>query len=297
MTQGVRRIVARAYAKVNLGLEILGRRPEGYHEIATVLHEIDLHDSFVWTDTGRPFAYVGPPGIDPSDDLVRRVLEMAPDRGGWTGTLRVRKRIPIAAGLGGGSSDAALALRLALRDVDHTELALRARVLGSDVPFFLRGGTALATGTGTTLEDLPSPRMWFLIVVPEVAIAAKTAGMYARLTTADFSDGSAIWGIVDALRHGAPPVHLPNTFLRHVPASPSFERARAALAAVAPEYTLSGAGPALFAIVGSRDVAGELAARIPAEAGRIIIARSLKRTDDGVARLAAALRGTIVAEQ
>ncbi|RIK40220.1 MAG: 4-(cytidine 5'-diphospho)-2-C-methyl-D-erythritol kinase, partial [Chloroflexi bacterium] len=165
---------AHAFAKLNLGLHVCGRRSNGYHEVATILHEISLADRFVWTPTGGPFRYAGSDALAPDVDIVRTILDAAPDRDRWTGTLRLCKHIPMSAGLGGGSSDAALALRLAFPERTLTDLVELAAEYGSDVPFFVRGGTALATGTGTTLRQLRSGRYWFVVVVPPLEIANKT---------------------------------------------------------------------------------------------------------------------------
>lgn len=191
MTQPTR-LHAVAPAKVNLGLEVVGRRPDGYHELVSLFQAVSLFDEFEWKDTSEAFSYESPPGVSPESDLVARALSDAPDRDSWTGRLRVVKRIPIAAGLGGGSSDAAFALRLAFPRASSTELHERAAALGADVPFFLRAGTALATGIGTTLEWLPTTQLWLVLVTPPLVIERKTAVLYGGLEPEDFSDGSAV---------------------------------------------------------------------------------------------------------
>lgn len=288
-------IVLRSRAKLNLGLEVLGRRDDGYHEIITILHEIDLHDRFIWSATGEPFEYVSPPEVDAERDLVRRALDLAPDRSGWTGTLRLEKRIPVSAGLGGGSSNAALALRLAFPGPVDAALLERAGHLGSDVPFFLHGGTALATGSGTTLQRLPSPKWWFVIVVPDVLLAAKTASMYGRLSPNDFTDGSATRATAEAMLNGTSLRHdFPNTFLAHVRDSRAFGIAHQWMHEVFGGCMLSGAGPTLYTVLPTRGAAAEAAARLPAALGRMFVESSAAERDDArVAALADALRGTI----
>lgn len=162
-----------AFAKVNLGLQVLGRRPDGYHEIRSVLQTVSLAD--------RLEIGLGGPGIalevdDPalpsgSENLVfraaERLLAHLPAPPGLK--LRLIKKIPAGAGLGGGSSDAAAALV----GIDHllglgtpaSVLLAHAAALGSDVPFFLTGGTALATGTGTDIAPLPEPPGRELLIV------------------------------------------------------------------------------------------------------------------------------------
>src|SRR5262245_25790360 len=100
-----------APAKLNLGLEVVGRRRDGLHDLITILQAVSIFDRLTWTATGRPFEYAGPPGLAREDDLTWRAFQSAADIADWTGRLTLTKGIPVAAGLGGGSSDAALALR------------------------------------------------------------------------------------------------------------------------------------------------------------------------------------------
>lgn len=188
-----------APAKVNLGLEIVDRRADGYHDLVTIFQAVSLYDLFEWTATDATFIYTGPPDVPAESDLVARVLASAPDRASWTGHLRLVKRIPMAAGLGGGSTDAALALRLAFPQSSPEELHERASALGADVPFFLRGGSALATGTGTTLIELPTSHCWLVLVTPTLVIERKTAVLYGGLEQGDFSDGTRVLAVAAEL--------------------------------------------------------------------------------------------------
>jgi 4-diphosphocytidyl-2-C-methyl-D-erythritol kinase len=144
-----------AHAKLNLSLEVHGRRPDGLHEITSALQAISLHDLLIVEPAGRTELWGGQPN---QDDLVlraQRALEEAAGRP-LPARFRLVKRIPVGAGMGGGSSDAAATLRalssLYGLDLDLTPLAAG---LGSDVSFFLQGGAALATGTGENLSPLP----------------------------------------------------------------------------------------------------------------------------------------------
>ena len=153
-----------APAKLNLGLEVLGRRADGYHDLATVFLTVSLCDELSVAATPGPRIGLECSGSDvpPQENLVWRAAEamqqVAPGHGVL---LKLEKRIPIAAGLGGASSDAAATL-LALRDhwqvaVTDDALAEMALDLGSDVPFLLRGGCALGRGRGEVLQRLPLP--------------------------------------------------------------------------------------------------------------------------------------------
>ncbi|MGH9173909.1 MAG: 4-(cytidine 5'-diphospho)-2-C-methyl-D-erythritol kinase, partial [Vicinamibacterales bacterium] len=294
-----RRLHAVVPAKINLGLEVVGRRPDGYHELVTILQTVSLFDRFEWTATGSEFEYEGPADVPVATDLVRRALAGAPDRENWTGRLRVVKRIPVAAGLGGGSADAALALRLAFLDADDGELEQRAAELGADVPFFIGGGTALATGTGTTLTRLATPRLWCVLVTPDVEIAEKTRALYDGLEPHDYSEGAIVRDIMATLAIGnslilSPPNAFSRRLLRYPVIRYAYDRLGQAGASI---ISVSGAGPTLYALTESyaeaARIAGNLAGTAP-DAGEIRVVRTVAewgRTASIVAMAAAIRRG------
>lgn len=156
--------IVAAHAKINLSLDILGRRPDGYHELDTVFQRLALHDTIVlwpWADgtlveCDRRDLPAGPANLAyRAAEILRREYGRAPGV-----RLRIRKRIPVAAGLGGGSADAAAVLRALpefwrLPAPDDARLHALARELGADVPFCLAGVTARARGVGDVLERLP----------------------------------------------------------------------------------------------------------------------------------------------
>jgi 4-diphosphocytidyl-2-C-methyl-D-erythritol kinase len=277
-----------------LGLEIVGRRSDGYHNLVTIMQSIDLLDWLVWTETSSSFEYDGPRDVAPADDLVLRALRQASDFEHWTGHLQLRKHIPMSAGLGGGSSDAALALRIAFPSAIERDFIERARALGSDVPFFVRGGTALATGVGADLAPLRTPRVWFAVLVPRLTIQHKTHTLYSALEPEDFSDGARVYELATRLAAERPVIdQLPNTFDRplqqyaaHAQAVEALRRAGAATVGT------SGAGPAVFTVVERREQARALAARIPRELGSVHVVHSCLPTNwDAAYRIAEALRG------
>ena len=182
-----RRLRVRAFAKINLSLQVLGIRPDGYHDLRTRFQTIALHDTLTFLRTEGPFEILCSDSRCPRDrtNLVWRAAELvwrAAGRGGAPTGVQVRlvKRIPIEAGLGGGSSDAAVALRafaaiwrVPLRRSRLTELA---RKLGADVPFFLEGGTALGVGRGDRLRRLPdAPASWVVLLLPDFGVSTKEA--------------------------------------------------------------------------------------------------------------------------
>jgi 4-diphosphocytidyl-2-C-methyl-D-erythritol kinase len=172
----------KAHAKINLALVVGPTRDDGKHEVVTVLQRLELADE-VTLDTADRLMVEGFDG----DTIVRASLEALASRAGveplWR--ARIEKRIPVAAGLGGGSSDAATALRLANERIPEPlpddELRTLAATLGADVPFFLTRGTQLGTGDGSTLEPLELRRDYtVLLLLPNGAVKESTAAVYAR---------------------------------------------------------------------------------------------------------------------
>lgn len=258
-----------APAKVNLGLEVVRRRDDGYHDVVTLLQTVSLFDEIHLTPSNR-LAFEGDPRVPSNNDLALRAILLFAERLGipLKAKVRIDKRIPIGAGLGGGSSDAAtiLAALCALSGTSLLAATSLAAELGSDVPFFVRGGAALATGTGTTLEALPAPpRTWFLIVLPDVWIPAKTASLYARLRDDDFTDGEATRELALKLRNGQPvdAALMHNSFARALSQVPEFERAKGLMLAEGARFVLPcGAGPGLFTMPDSWDESWELEQRL-----------------------------------
>ena len=206
---------AKAYAKINLTLEVLGRREDGYHEVSTILQTIDLADNISFEEATGLSVESSDPSLAGGDNLVRRAAELLRRTTGHSGGahIRLEKRIPMNMGLGGGSSDAAATLlclnTLWNRGLDYPALHKLAASLGSDVPFFLTGGTCLATGRGEEVTPLAAlPCRWVVLVCPPeeapVSTIGKTARMYSLLDQGDFSDGSPTRRMLDALENGRP---------------------------------------------------------------------------------------------
>lgn len=173
-----------AFAKINLTLDVGRLRPDGYHEILSVMQTVSLADDLFFFRTERGIAVECdslevPAG---SGNLANRALELLADR--LTGGIRleIKKRIPVAAGLGGGSSDAAAALRgadmLFGLGLTEQELLTCAAEVGSDVPFFILGGTVEARGRGEIVRRLPPlPTLWLVLAKPDFGLS--TAEVYA----------------------------------------------------------------------------------------------------------------------
>ena len=178
-----------APAKINLCLHVLGRREDGYHELAMAMQRVDLCDTVEIELSNRSGVRVICPGIELRSDeknIAAQAAQLILDQAGSTVgvDIRITKRIPVAAGLGGGSSDAATVLVGLSEMLDLAlgieQLQLLGSRLGADVPFFIFKQPAWATGTGTQLEPLPAlPEVAYLLINPRVAIS--TADVYRSL--------------------------------------------------------------------------------------------------------------------
>src|SRR4051812_14921304 len=167
----------RAFAKLNLSLEVLDKRPDGFHNIRTVFQTISVHDILtIQVRRSRKSRIELQSSVEiPGPNLITRAAEAVLEASGKTASLRfdLQKRIPMGGGLGGGSSDAAAVL-LALPRMLNTSIPLErliatAATLGSDVPFFLLGGTAVGLGRGTELYPVPDAHgSWGLLLLPRI---------------------------------------------------------------------------------------------------------------------------------
>jgi 4-diphosphocytidyl-2-C-methyl-D-erythritol kinase len=240
-------VIAPAPGKINLALVVGATRDEGKHELLTVYQRVDVGDRI----DVEPASRTRVEGFD--DTIVARALALLP--GAWR--VRIEKRIPVAAGLGGGSSDAATALRLAnaqlAEPLSPQELhALAARV-GADVPFFLRDGPQLGSGDGTQLEPLELPQDFaVLLLLPKGAAKPSTAAVYAAFDERGGAGGFAeraeqLRAALAAVRRPRDLVALPPNDLAR---SPHAERL---LEEGAFRADVSGAGPAVYGLFAQID--------------------------------------------
>jgi len=236
---------AAAAAKINLALVVGPRRLDGRHELVTVYQRIALADHL----SVERSAELRVEGFK-EDTLVRRALQTVAD--GSAFAARIRKRIPVAAGLGGGSSDAATALRLAngLRDspLRDDELRTAARELGTDVPYFLLDGPQLGTGDGTELAPLELPQdYWIVVVLPKSAAKTSTGDVYAAFDARDgderYDDRRAsLLAALEKVRRPRDLAGLPSNDLAFSPVAEELLRLGAFRADV------TGAGPAVYGL-------------------------------------------------
>ena len=288
--------IVQSYAKINLTLDVLGKRPDGYHELATVMQTVDLYDTlcFVATDEDQVSISCNQPELCNDENLVVRAAQAIRKRLGLTqGVLiELHKRIPVAAGLGGGSGNAATVLQ-ALQQwwqlpLDAQELWSMAAELGSDVPFFLKGGLALCEGRGEKITPLelhwPLDMRWLLLIKP--AIAVSTATVFRNLTANDYSTGAESKAVQAALqsKERLRPTDFHNSLERGVVEQYSeVAQARKAVLDAGAEYVhLSGSGPTLFTTFSTLAAATQVQQRLQAQGYEVYLTRPVQPGGDEI---------------
>ena len=207
-TNKKRSVRIRAFAKINLCLHVMGKRPDGYHELRTIFQAISLHDTLEISITpgssGTEFFLTSNDATLPlgSENLVWRAIDAVSREIEFQGSVsaHLEKKIPVARGLGGGSSDAAAALigmlRLTKKKIPLARLMEIAAGLGADVPFFLFGGRALAVNRGDEIYPLPNgPKQTVLVVSPrDIGVSTKDAYEWISAELTRLSKPNRIWG-------------------------------------------------------------------------------------------------------
>jgi 4-diphosphocytidyl-2-C-methyl-D-erythritol kinase len=266
---------AQAFAKINLALVVGPVRDDGKHEVVTVLQRVDLADG-IELESAETLTVEG----FEDDTLVRRALEALAEAAGvgprWR--ARIEKRIPVASGLGGGSSDAASILVLANADLPEPlppdVLHDIAAGLGADVPFFLRAGAQLATGDGTELAPIELPHEYLVVLVlPDSESKESTEAVYRRFDELDGARGfderrAALLDTLRSVEEAHDLARLPRNDLASSPLAEQLEELGAFRADV------SGAGPTVYGLF-DRLTDAEHAATTLRRAGRTWIVRAV----------------------
>lgn len=276
-----------APAKVNLTLQVLGRRPDGFHELSSLFVPVALYDRLRVRVGGRRIVVrvPGHPELSGPSNLCAKAAEAFARETGLPAGVDVllEKRIPVAAGLGGGSSDAAAVLRCLSRAhglrVSDPRVRAAALSVGSDVPFFLRSRPALARGRGEELSPAPAlPPLWLVIARPPFGISAAEAYrlLAARRKGRRFAEVTLPGRFGDA---GAVAAALRNDLEAPVAARyPELARLRRALlAAGALGARMSGSGSCLFGVVPSAGAARRCAGGLVAPGVKLLVAQTLRR--------------------
>jgi 4-diphosphocytidyl-2-C-methyl-D-erythritol kinase len=263
-------IRAQAYAKINVTFEVLARRKDGYHEIASVLQEIDLNDTISFELAPSLSIECDDVALRSSDNLVLKAASLLKKGTGYKGgaAISLKKGIPLAAGLGGGSSDAGATL-VALNKLWKLKLSIESLVelaaaLGSDVPYFIHGGTALAEGRGERVTPLPPLlQSWVVLMKPSVLVPElKTKAMYGALHPSHYSNGEHTKRAVSAIERGVVRDELSVYNAFDAVAFEMYEGMewywKQFMSAGAPDVHLAGSGPTLFTLLPDRGRAEEL---------------------------------------
>jgi len=271
-------------AKVNLTLEVLGPRPDGYHELASVFATVDLRDRVRVAPWRALDVRVAPAvGAVAGDDLASRAVRALADVSGRPALahVRVRKRIPVAAGLGGGSSDAGAVLRGLARvwRLDGVDLTPVAALVGSDVPFFVsRAAYALVRGRGELVETLPAPPAPFWVALVRMPERVSTAEIFAAHRAKPSTPERSVM-LAKALRDRKVTAAVVRECLHNdlLAAAervvPAIADARKTASALGIDLAMSGSGPSLFAMGDDRADAIRIARRLRRAGLRVRVLR------------------------
>jgi len=253
-------LTLQAHAKINLTLEVLAKRPDGYHEISSILQTISLADTLTFEPSERLDFRCDVLDLQKPDNLALKAARLVQATTGSNkgAIISLTKIIPIAAGLGSGATDAAATLnglnQLWQLNLSLDKLTDLAAKLGSDVAFFLHGGTALAKVRGEQITLLPpTPQLWLVLLEPPIEpVPNKTAQLYSQLNPSHFTSGQLTQKLVAHLNHGG---KVEDSFLFNVFEQVAFdffpklsEYRSILLKAGARSVHLAGSGPALFAL-------------------------------------------------
>ncbi len=262
-----------APAKINPVLEVLGRRDDGYHEVRSLMQAVNLCDVLTFKLAEKVSFECTEPSLQNTENLVVKAAELLRRVTGYSrgASIKLEKCIPWGTGLGGGSSDAAATL-LALNELWDTRLEISellplAAKLGSDVPFFIYGGTALTEGRGEKVTPLHPISGWFVILVPPLSeMGSKTKQLYSLLNTLHYTEGLFVDEAVETLSR-LEQVRSPLLFnVFDNVAFDAFNRLKDWWGQFeetgATNIHLAGSGPAMFASVESQTRAEELCDRL-----------------------------------
>jgi 4-diphosphocytidyl-2-C-methyl-D-erythritol kinase len=275
-----RHLTLPAFAKINLSLRVFAPRADRYHDLDTTLQTVSLHDTIEFSSTDQPHIVLScsDRALSADDNLVMKAASALQTRFATRKGARIRldKRVPMQAGLGGGSSDAAITLlglaALWQLETSGDELSAIAAQLGADVPFFFHGGTARATGAGERIERLDDvPDRFFLVIKPNACVSTFDAYQYLdeRSLTSPKSKTILSTSVAKQFFDNSSSASLTNDFETVVfERAPEIRRTHAALiTAGADAALLAGSGSAVFGIFDSEDAQRRAIQAIELETG------------------------------
>lgn len=286
----------RSYAKINLTLDVLGRRADGYHELATIMQMVDLYDTLCLTALNEDRVSIVSTRPELSNDANLAVQAAQAIRAYCSlkqgVSIELDKRIPVAAGLGGGSSNAAAVL-LALQKwwrlpLSSQEMLALAASLGSDVPFFLTTGLALCEGRGEHITPLPAywptSLRWLLLLKPTISVS--TATVFRNLPPSDYTQSVHTQAVYTVLLAKGEPFQedMHNGLERSVLARyPEVAQAREAILQAGASFVrLSGSGPTLFAPFSELTRASLARQRLHAQGYEVYLTRAIHPNDGNI---------------
>lgn len=259
----------RAYAKINLGLDVVGVLPNGYHEVRMIMQTVGIYDELSFEKTENGIVITTDAGELPTneDNLIYKAVKLLFDKYAISEGVRIhlQKNIPIAAGMAGGSTDAAATLKgiseLFELNCDEKELRELGVKIGADVPYCIMGGTALAEGIGEKLTKLsPAPDCFLLVAKPDINVSTKY--VYEHLDAQEDYEHPDIDGMLDAISKGSLDgvVSTMGNVLETVtvPAYPVIDTIKARMRELgALNSMMSGSGPTVFGIFDQEAVAAK----------------------------------------
>ena len=263
-----------APAKINLTLEVLGKRVDGYHEIRSMIQTINFCDSLQITQNKEVRFKSNKSVWSGEQSLVAKAVKLLQAATGSTqgASIKIKKCLPLISGLGGDSSDAAAVLRglnqLWELGLSTTKLQALTQQLGSDVSFFLSGGTALMEGRGEKVTPLPPmPHQWIILIIPDVPrLPGKTKRVYSMLRPSHYTDGKITEKLITFLKSGG---EFSSSLLYNVFENVVFRSGEELtilrdhlLKIGAPNIHLAGSGPTLFTLLEDKSQAEDLLVRL-----------------------------------
>jgi 4-diphosphocytidyl-2-C-methyl-D-erythritol kinase len=263
-----------APAKINLTLEVLGKRVDGYHEIRSMIQTINFCDSLQITQNKEVRFKSNKSVWSGEQSLVAKAVKLLQAATGSTqgASIKIKKCLPLISGLGGDSSDAAAVLRglnqLWELGLSTTKLQALTQQLGSDVSFFLSGGTALMEGRGEKVTPLPPmPHQWIILIIPDVPrLPGKTKRVYSMLRPSHYTDGKITEKLITFLKSGG---EFSSSLLYNVFENVVFGSGEELtilrdhlLKIGAPNIHLAGSGPTLFTLLEDKSQAEDLLVRL-----------------------------------
>ena len=267
-------LIIEAPAKINLTLEVLGKRPDGYHEIRSVIQTVNFCDSLQITPDKEVRFKSNKSVWSGEQSLVAKAVKLLQTTTGSTqgASIKIKKWLPLISGLGGDSSDAAAVLRglnqLWELGLSTTKLQALTQQLGSDVSFFLSGGTALMEGRGEKVTPLPPlPHQWIILIIPDVPrLPGKTKRVYSMLRPSHYTDGKITEKLITFLKSGG---EFSSSLLYNVFENVVFGSGEELtilrdhlLKIGAPNIHLAGSGPTMFTLLEDKSQAEDLLVRL-----------------------------------